>query len=569
VRRSVSIAAAGLLLPAAVLAASAAPPPAPVRSTTTSPAPVAEPAAQLVRDAAFGTPYTSLVGYDRVGDTLVVQRDGKHGTAEVAGLDARTGSARWRQPLNRGDTLATVLWSQRDLSAGVVFVNTLRRGTGELVALGTTGGDVRWRMPLTDRTLATAAGAVLLVAEPGQDILSALDSATGKERWRAALPTGCEVVSTAADGTTVALQLRCDNRTELQLRAAKDGALRSQTTLEIAVDAPADGVGLLVRDGTTVVRGARSFQVFAADGRRLVDRPDEGCFEYCDVALDGDTVLLAHSGSITDPADGALEAIALADGRIRWRSNLTVDALVRTAGHLYAVGPAPQPVPFLTIAAVAADGAAPALATDVPALNRPQVDPVALLLALDGTRRRPPETVPALLISHPAGDGDLLLEWHRVRPRTGRRAGGYLGDSTAPGWPDACAALTPADLRTLLGRTPAAATDLSAAGGPPHSRCRYTAGAGSFTVETLWSGVDEADVVARWQRVAAGGRPVRVGGEDDAVQLTTSAAALDGGPVRILLRVGRVVMAVTGTTATARRGAAMVADNMNTVVARG
>ncbi|MGI5239133.1 PQQ-binding-like beta-propeller repeat protein [Dactylosporangium sp. CA-139066] len=596
-------AAAGLLVvPAAVLTASVAAEPVPVV------APPSESAAgdgglrpgDLVRGAAFDASGRDVVGYDPTADVLVAQtRSG----AELAGLDAHTGTVRWRRALDTGGAYGTVLWSQTDLGGGSVLVNTFRRDTkaGELTALSTRNGEVRWRMPLTTRTEAMAAGPAIVVGEPARDSSSAQwadtrdapggsdvsdlsadarpparkaratpspaptmgphlepspsptarprgkpgakataeatagppatasarprgranknavqptggpsagDAATtgagdpGRSRigrvdedagrvavrdapppgtltavaagdggrlWTADLPEGCDLRAAAGDGRTVALRVACDGDDHLEIRDAHSGALRSRTDLDAAADD--GGLGLLVRDGATLVRGPRTFELFAPDGRHLVDRVGDGCAEYCDLAVEGDVAIVAQSGGSIDRTDGALEAFDLADGAERWRVERTVRALVREGGRLYAVGPAPDPVPFLAVAGVGERGVSPQYATTVPAAATPQPGP-------------------ALLVR--SGDG---LAWYRIRP-VGRPAG-YLGG--APTRPDPCAVLPAADVAGRLGRQPVTAHRDGAAA------CTLTSAKGGVEVKILWAGVDEASAIQRYRMIEGDG----------------------------------------------------------------
>nr|BFE61322.1 hypothetical protein GCM10020063_058480 [Dactylosporangium thailandense] len=574
-------AAAGLLVvPAAVLTASVAAHPEPpvspsFETATTSGAGLR--AGDLVRGATFATTARDLVGYDPTADIIVTQAGA--GT-ELTGIDAHTGTVQWRRRLDTSGEYGTVLWSQNDLGAGSVLVNTYHRDTkkAELTALSTRTGTVRWRMPLTARTEAMAAGPALLVGEPaehaspmqwadprdaprtgksaksatpaasrrgaipeatwgphaaksaaatpkpkasksaaktpepsgaahnmhvnaqptpgdqktgdegrsrightdedaatvatrsapGAGTINAVAAGDGGRLWSAELPEGCDLRATAGDGRTTALRLACteDDRLEdrLEIRDARTGALRSRTTID--PDADDGGLGLLVRDGATLVRGERTFQLFGPDGKRLVQRDGDGCADFCDLAVEGDVAIVAQSGGSTDRTDGALEAFALADGHERWRAERTARALVREGGRLYAVGPAPQPAPFTAVSGVGEHGVSAPYATMLPA------DAV-------------PQRGSAVLVS----DGERLA-WYRIRPV--EQPPGHLGG--AADRPDPCAVLPAAEVAKRLGKRQASAHR------DDDTTCTYTTVKGHDTlrVQVLWAGVDEASAIQRY-----------------------------------------------------------------------
>ncbi|MFB9442791.1 PQQ-binding-like beta-propeller repeat protein [Dactylosporangium vinaceum] len=578
--------AAGLLVvPAAVLTASVAAHPEPVAAPPfeTSTLDGGVRAGDVVRGAAFPTKAGDLVGFDPTADTLVAQAAA--GT-ELTGLDAHTGTVRWRRKLDDAGAYGTVLWSQNDLGAGSVLVNAYDRGSraAELAALSTRTGETRWRMPLSARTQAMAAGPATLVGEPAESSspmrwadprdapkttkspaparkaevdrvkatptswgphakkdakkspppspspstktktktkagtkptptatptttptptpaktddrtsgrarightdedagtvptrdapdpgkINAVSAGDGGRLWSADLPEGCDLRAAAGDGKTTALRLACTagDRVEdrLEIRDARTGALRSRTALDPAADD--GGLGLLVRGGATLVRGARTFQLFAPDGHRLVQRTGDGCAEYCDLAVEGGVAVVAQSGAAADPTDGALEAFALTDGAERWRADRTVRALVREGGRLYAVGPAPQPVPFTAVSGVGEHGLSDPFATMLPAGAVPQ----------RGT---------AMLVADNAG-----LAWYRIRPI--EQPPGYLGGATDR--PDPCAAVPRAEVAKRLGRP----------GGSAHrddtTTCTFTSGSKTLRVEVLWAGTDEPSAIARYNVV--------------------------------------------------------------------
>ncbi|MEV6926574.1 PQQ-binding-like beta-propeller repeat protein [Dactylosporangium sp. NPDC051485] len=518
------LATAGLLVvPAAVLTASVAAHPEPAPAPPAGPA-AAEHAPRpgdLERGAAFGVSLPVVVGYDPAADVLVTQPQA--GT-ELAGLDAHTGAQRWRRALEAGGALGTVLWAQSDLGGGSVLVNTFHKGTkaGELTALSTRSGEVRWRMPLSTRTTAMAAGPAVLVAEPAQaaspmrwaadtsekpapragrpdrmvfgpraappraqpgrarlgagddgaeaaarttptpGTINALAAGNGGRLWSAELPEGCDLRAAAGDGRTVAMRLACADGDRLELREARGGKLRAGAALDPEADD--GGLGLLVRDGATLVRGTRTFSVFGPDGKRLVERSGDGCAEFCDLAVEGGVAVVAQSGGATDHTDGALEAFALADGEQRWRAELTVRALVRAGGRLYAVGPAPAPVPFMVVSGVSEDGPSASYATAVPATATAQ--PGSALLVRDG--------------------GELA--WYRIRPVD--RPAGYLGGAAQR--PDPCQVLPPADLRERFAGQPVTAQREGDA------TCTLSSPRTTLRVDVLWAGTDEAQAIQRY-----------------------------------------------------------------------
>jgi hypothetical protein len=231
------------------------------------------------------------------------------------------------------------------------------------------------------------------------------------------------------------VRLSCGDQDRLEIRDAHNGTLRSRTVLDPAADD--GGLGLLVRDGATLVRGARTFALFAPDGRRLAERTGDGCAELCDLAVEGGVALVAQSGGSTDRTDGALEAFGLHDGAVRWRAERAVRALVREGGRLYAVGPAPHAGPSLAVSGVDERGASAAYPTAVPAAAAPQ--PGSALLVRDGGR----------------------LAWYRIRP---------VQPSGAPPPKDPCRVAPDDVARRHGGRS--AACPAPSAPGPLRSRRR-------------------------------------------------------------------------------------------------
>jgi hypothetical protein len=465
----------------------------------------------LTTAGAYGTVLWSQP--DLGGGTVLVntfRRDTAAG--ELAALSTRTGEVRWAMPLtDRTEAMASgpvVIVSEPAadsrpdaLSGGSsdafpgaspdAFSGGSRDAAGRDSSSGVRGGSSdafsggssdAARGDSSDAARGDSSGGVrggasggarsdLSGGAPAAGTFSAVSVGGGDRLWGGELPEGCDVEAAAGDGSTVAIKTRCEDGAILEIRDARDGTLRSRTTLDNAqLDGaqPADdGLGLLVRDGATIVRGARSFQLFAPGGRRLVDRDGDGCVEFCAAAVEGDTVIVAHSGGRTDRTDGALEAFALADGTPRWRAERTVRALVRTGGRLYAVGPAPDPIPFLAVTGVGARGVSAQYATEVPAKAAPQ----------PGS---------ALLVE---GDGGELA-WYRIRPV--EPPAGYLGSAAT--WPDPCGVLPRTELTRRLPRQRVSARRTG------DTTCTFTGAKGPVVhVAVLWSGADEASTLRRYQ----------------------------------------------------------------------
>ena len=339
------------------------------------------------------------------------------------------------------------------------------RGPAATVRTGTQdGAPVPQLTPAPDRQgrarlsgladeLQTKAGAIIAVA-----------AGNGERLWTAVLPEGCDLRAAAGDGATTAARLACGDTDRLEIRDARSGELRSRTDLDPSGDD--GGLGLLVRDGATLVRGARSFDVFAPDGRRLAHRDGDGCAEFCDVAVERGVVVVAQSGGITDRTDGVLQAFALADGAERWRADRTVRALVRDGGRLYAIGPAPDPVPFLTVSGVAESGVSAAYATAVPADDQPQRGSALLAEGAGGT-----------------------LAWYRLRPV--EEPAGYLGGAVQR--PDPCGVLPYAELLKRFAKQPVTTTR------DGEAECVYTPAKGeAVRLKVLWADENEASAKARF-----------------------------------------------------------------------
>ncbi|MFB9182381.1 PQQ-binding-like beta-propeller repeat protein [Dactylosporangium sucinum] len=565
-RRSALFGAAGVLVPSAVLTGSVpgvvpagAPPAGPPAADLAGPA-------RLVDGGALRLPYSTIVGYDRDADVIVGQSADYRVVAAMSGRDGRE---RWRRDLRTGDRSATVLWSQPELAGGTVLLNGTTRGSGEgaLVALDTRTGDVRWRATLAAQAEATAAGPAVLVTTPpetgaappsnrsareaatssrrarrttdrhspattdrsaatdpstganaatadpaGGGRVTALSTATGNLLWEAALPEGCAAGGVAGDRVSVAVELRCGERNELEVRAAGSGRVLARTGL-----GPGDGFAPIVRDGVTVLRDARSFQVFGRDGRRLADRPGEVCAERCDAAVRDGVVVVAHDGKRDDPDDAAIEGIGLGDGRVRWRANVAAAHLVTAGGRLYAVGPAPRPVPFLVVHGIDAErGPGAGLASEVPYRKG----------AATGLGDR-------VLVTGAAG-----ARWYTIVPQPSPPA--------EPPWPDACRALDPADLGAVFRKEDPDVVDVTVPGAPAHAECRFDVARGpAVTVSVLWAG---ADARRRFSALEPG--PEEVRGRGGTV---TTVRFLDGDRI--------VQVETTGGETTARKVARMIQEH--------
>jgi hypothetical protein len=150
-----------------------------------------------------------------------------------------------------------------------------------------------------------------------------------------------------------------------------------------------------------------------------------------------------------------------------------VRALVREGGRLYAVGPAPQPVPFATVSGVGEHGVSAAYATTLPAGALPQRG--SAMLVSDGER----------------------LSWYRIRPI--EQVPGYLGGAVER--PDPCRVLSPAEVaKQLGGKHPTAHRDDDAT-------CTFTAenDRDTLRVQVLWAGTDEASAIKRYDIVKRDG----------------------------------------------------------------
>ncbi|WP_238017978.1 PQQ-binding-like beta-propeller repeat protein [Dactylosporangium sp. AC04546] len=307
----------------------------------------------------------------------------------------------------------------------------------------------------TDRRGRTTTGPA--AGEGGRGRVTALDVATGKVRWDAALPEGCAAGAVAGDRTTVAVVLRCGERNEVQILDAGTGRVLARTGI-----GPGDGIAPIVRDGVTMLRDARSFQVFAPDGRRLADRAGEVCAEQCDAAVEDGVAIVAHGGSRDDPDDAAVEGIALADGRPLWRARVAAAHLVAAGGRLYAVGPAARPVPFLVVHDIDAEhGPGAGLVSEVPYRK-------GAATALGG---------------RVLGTGAAGARWYTIVPE--RRP------PVSPQWPDACRTVDAAQLAALFRKEEPDVVDVTVPGAPAHAECRFDTPRGpAVTVSILWSGPD-------------------------------------------------------------------------------
>jgi outer membrane protein assembly factor BamB len=146
---------------------------------------------------------------DRDAATVIV--GGKDG---VAAYRLRDGSLAWRTPDPAGPVASPTL------AGRVLIVPNSTKGQNRALDLGATSGSVRWTSPEVANDFSSpvvVAGLALFVNKVGG--LSAVDVATGRERWTRRLPGACwaspivqgdRVYFFGADGQTTVLRVGTD-----------------------------------------------------------------------------------------------------------------------------------------------------------------------------------------------------------------------------------------------------------------------------------------------------------------------------------------------------------------------
>ncbi len=314
-RRAVRLAAWAAALDAGRVVFAAAPlaadaPPAPPVPSEVDPLPVAA-LRHLAYRRAWRREAPGLCAVARAGDRLLV-----HDADGLRALDRRTGDARWRRP---------------ELRPAPAPAGYALDPEGRLVAYAPATGDVRWRAPLPAAGLHRVVevdGRVLLVGHDHR--VQARDAADGAARWRFATFHGAV---TACVGAGSRLWLTGEDGFVHGL-GARDGEPRFRAPLggEPAGPPRPTAAGLLVLRHDS---GALTDSVLLLD-------PDTGAPRWTR-ALDGAAATAEADGDrvyvvVDEGLDGALCALDLRDGALRWRAALdTVGLRPRLTLHRDAV----------------------------------------------------------------------------------------------------------------------------------------------------------------------------------------------------------------------------------------
>ncbi|MGP3772790.1 protein kinase domain-containing protein [Streptomyces sp. SDT5-1] len=248
------------------------------------------------------------------------------GTLAVA-VDPRDGSVRWRRKAGGGDGGGGV--TAPVVSGGLV--QALEPDGSRLVAMDPDTGRTRWSMDVSryQGQVRQAAGRVLLAAPDGT--LSAVDSATGKARWRHRLPgsAASQPVLAALGGDLVYASTPAADGTSMLMSAvdARSGAVRWQH------GSPGTPVG--VSDGLVWCQERNaSDETVALVGHRLTDGSVARRVRLS-LALPAASVTVRGDRAYLLAAGGALVAQDLASGKQVWRSETSV-----SQGSAPAVDPA-------------------------------------------------------------------------------------------------------------------------------------------------------------------------------------------------------------------------------------
>jgi len=314
-------------------------------------------------------------------------RDGGGGAATLRALDARSGKVRWTEPLESDSVVAvaavagTVVVEEGRCDAEPISVIGLDTATGKqrwqlggiangdggglglddnvvvvraspqaLVGVDVTSGAVRWTV---DGPAGDAHGAPVVVDAAGLvlvrtgDTVTALDRATGGERWHSTLLTGGEVVGVSADATTaVVTALGVGSGSAANVIVAydlADGRQRWQLYVPVWDHLPGPA---LTKDDVTVYTGG-SIRRDESSSSGMVAEDVSTAYD----ALTGTELWNTHhngrphlgphigDGNVYESTDDALLALDTRSGRERWRHSTTDPVVVASGNGVVAIMP--------------------------------------------------------------------------------------------------------------------------------------------------------------------------------------------------------------------------------------
>lgn len=264
-------------------------------------------------------------------------------------------AAMWLRPTPTGaiQTPEAAGWAEPVVAAGVAYVGVwLDPGGDLLLALDTATGAQRWRFR-ADHTLIAAPTVVDGVVYVGDDAFArdrdrdgvagtvyALDAATGAERWRAATNRGVLAAPAVADGVVYVIDGFSDSGLQDNGTAYALDAVSGDERWRVAVGgatcaAPAVADGLVyVRSGSTAPSPGPGalLALDAATGAvrwRVATAGTCGGGEFRPAAV---PAALDDGAAYVRGADGALVALDAATGTERWRADGGPEGVEPTVG---------------------------------------------------------------------------------------------------------------------------------------------------------------------------------------------------------------------------------------------
>ncbi|MGH3392142.1 MAG: PQQ-binding-like beta-propeller repeat protein, partial [Actinomadura sp.] len=305
------------------------PPPGPVASTW-----------QL----ATAVRHTGLSPYDRVAHAVV---RGQLVVVSGRGLDvrdARSGKGRWHY--YRSDW-ALLGWAATGEHIVAYLERAGHRDDRSMVGFDAISGRLLWRvdgdMPAaTERTMLRwpAGSDVVLTTDGDRGSLRGRSAATGEQVWTAALPHGCALPETAAQGSggsedLAVLALDCDGRGRLLAVDPGTGRARWARTFHSA-EPPV----VAVTGAVTTVFDGTALRVYDRAGRELATRSgDDLCRAMCPAVLSGGRLIVVYRAE-GRPSRRRMEAIEVPSGRSAWLREVPDYAALTVAGdRLYALRP--------------------------------------------------------------------------------------------------------------------------------------------------------------------------------------------------------------------------------------
>lgn len=252
---------------------------------------------------------------------------------------------------------------------------------------------------------------------PAMGLVRALDTASGRRRWDAAVPSGCITGSGDADEWVVALLLTCGDRLRLLALEPSSGRLLWDKAVFLPSD---DDGGVMVSSGAISLHNSDSITIYDVDGQVIYEHVAERtCARSCMFASTASGLLvvrweglIGYHAQVADMVDRRRRQVTHTDKAGDFEQIQEVD------GRIYGTR---------------------RLGGDLHASILVEIDPVA-------EKQRPLVKVP--LKEHLANisryallsinDDGLLTAFKTIAPRSGDPGMAVRGDVDRAKWPDVC-----------------------------------------------------------------------------------------------------------------------------------